>query len=87
MNENEELDKLVEETTTKINQKSTVHPRNRAERRALEKKLGKQGRLQMDLISDTTKKLNYIDLIQKLRKLNKEKENEENNESINSTQN
>ena len=51
---------------------------NRAQRRALTKKLGKNGRAQADLIMDTTEKLNYIDLIQKLRELNKKKENEEN---------
>ena len=30
----------------------------------------------VEAITDTAKKLNYIDLIQKLRKLNEEKENE-----------
>ena len=86
MNENEELDKIVDETAEKIHQKSTVHPRNRAERRALAKKLGKKGCAQADLITETAEKLNYIDLIQKLRKLNEKKENE-NNDCINSNEN
>lgn len=78
MNENEELDKIVEDVTTEIKQKSSLKPRNRAERRALAKKLGKKGRTEFDVIAETSKKLNYIELIQKLRELNKEKENEEN---------
>lgn len=63
---------------------TTQLPRNRAERRALAKKLGKKGRKQFDsttqTIGETAKKLDYISLIQKLRELNdkKEKENEEN---------
>ena len=47
------------------------------ERRALAKKLGKKGRDQFGTISETAKKLNYIDLIQKLREINKENENED----------
>ena len=49
---------------------------NRAQRRALKKKMGKKGEEDLNLISDTAKRLSYVDLIQKLRKLNKEKENE-----------
>lgn len=54
-----------------------AHPKlNRAQRRALMKKMGKAGRGQVSTISDTARKLNYIDLVQKLRELNKKKENE-----------
>lgn len=55
---------------------------NRAQRRALKKKLGKQGNNEVEVISETAQKLNYIDLIQKLRELNKKKEIEK-NETIN----
>lgn len=61
---------------------------NRAQRRALKKKVGAKKYAEMvaesgdvtTAISQTAQKLNYIDLIQKLRKLNKEKE--ENGETI-----
>ena len=84
MNEEQDLDAIVNETTAEIKAKS--HPRNRAERRALAKKIGKKGRAQIDLITETAEKLNYIDLIQKLRILNKQKENE-NYEAIDSNEN
>lgn len=74
MNEEKELDTIVDATISNIKTKS--HPCNRAERRALTKKLGKKGRAQINIITETAEKLNYIDLIQKLRKLNKQKENE-----------
>lgn len=45
---------------------------NRKQRRALQKKTGKSA----SVITDTARKLNYIDLIQRLRKLNEERENE-----------
>ena len=52
---------------------------NRKQRRKLAKKGGKKGRQQLDTLTETAKKLNYIDLIEKLRALNekKEKENDE----------
>ena len=58
---------------------------NRAQRRALKKKVGAKKYAEMaaesgdvvEAVSETAKKLNYIDLIQKLRKLNEEKENED----------
>jgi len=56
---------------------------NRAQRRALKKKIGAKKYAEMigsgdvvETVSETAKKLNYIDLIQKLRKLNEEKEKE-----------
>ena len=54
---------------------------NRAQRRALAKKAGKRGRAQLDAIGETAKKLDYIDLIQKLRELNKKKEEVIDNEN------
>ena len=40
------------------------------------KRAGKAGSQQMTSINETTKKLNYINLIEQLRELNKKKENE-----------
>lgn len=62
--------------TNQINE-NTVPKLNRAQRRAAAKKMGKTGRGYMDTISETAKKLTYINLIQKLREMNKENENEE----------
>lgn len=85
----EVLKKIQDKTIEKIN--STRVPMNRAQRRALRKKVGAKKYAEMvnesgdvvSTVSETAKKLNYIDLIQKLRKLNeeKEKENEENGET------
>ena len=56
-------------------------PMNRAQRRALKKKMGAKKYAEFvgdgdatTVISETAAKLNYIDLIQKLRKLNEENE-------------
>ena len=78
--EEEILKKIQDKTIEKIN--STRVPMNRAQRRALKKKVGAKKYAEMvaesgdvtTAISETAAKLNYIDLIQKLRKLNKEKE-------------
>ena len=85
--EYEILKKIQDFTIEKIN--SAQIKLNRAQRRALQKKYGKNATLemtpqqQMEAINETAKKLNYIDLIQKLRKLNeqKAKENDENGET------
>lgn len=53
---------------------------NRAQRRALAKKMGKRGRAQTDTISETAKKLNYIELIQRLREMNEKNEEVNDNE-------
>ena len=75
------IEEIVEETTSAIENKiQQPQFHNRAERRAFAKKLGKAGRTQFNSISETAKKLNYINLIQKLRKLNNKKEN--NNENL-----
>ena len=76
----EVLKKIQDKTIEKIN--STRVPMNRAQRRALKKKLGSKKYAEMitdnddivSAVSETARKLNYIDLIQKLRKLNEEKE-------------
>lgn len=73
------LNKITEFTTKKI--KANIAPLNRAQRRALAKKVGKKNREDINTIADTTEKLSYIDLIQKLRKLNEKREREENGEA------
>ncbi len=71
------IEEIVEETTFAIENKvSQSQFHNRAERRKFAKKLGKSGRAKMGTISETAKKLTYINLIQKLRELNEKKENE-----------
>ena len=79
--EYEILKNIEEKTLEKI--KSRQVPMNRAQRRALKKKVGAKKYAEMvaegdivDTITDTAVKLNYIDLIQKLRKLNEEKSKE-----------
>lgn len=74
------MEKATSEIEDKIQEQQQLQFHNRAERRAFAKKLGKTGRAQFNSINETAKKLNYIDLIQKLRKLNNEKEN--NNENL-----
>lgn len=74
------LKNIENKTIEKIN--STRVPMNRAQRRALKKKVGAKKYAEMvaesgdvtTAVSETAAKLNYIDLIQKLRKLNEEKE-------------
>lgn len=76
------LNNIHNKTVEKIN--STRVPMNRAQRRALKKKVGAKKYAEMvndsgdvvEAVSETAKKLNYINLIQKLRKLNEEKEKE-----------
>lgn len=76
------IDTIVEETTSAIENKiNQPQLHNRAERRKFAKKLGKTGRAKMGTISETAKKLTYINLIQKLREINKEKENENTEEN------
>ena len=78
------LKNIQDKTLEKI--RSQQLPMNRAQRRALKKKVGAkkyaemaaEGGDVMEAVSETAKRLNYIDLIQKLRKLNEEKEKEEN---------
>ena len=78
----EVLKNIENKTIEKIN--STRVPLNRAQRRALKKKVGAKRYAEMvtesgdvvSAVSETAKKLNYIDLIQKLRKLNEKKEKE-----------
>ena len=60
-------------------------PMNRAQRRALAKKIKNHKNTDKDvinIISDTTKKINYINLIQQLRELNEKREKENNEDAI-----
>ena len=66
----EEIETSYEEAL----EKKMPQPRNRAERRALRKKVGAN---KYDAITEMAKKLTYVDLINKLREKN-EKENNEN---------
>lgn len=69
--EHDSLESIEDEATTAIENKSQeLQFHNRAQRRAFAKKLGKSGRAKMGTISETAKKLAYINLIQDLRKLN-----------------
>lgn len=76
--EEEILKKIQDKTIEKIN--STRVPMNRAQRRALKKKVGAKAYAEMvaetgdvtTAVSETAAKLNYAHLIQKLRKLNEE---------------
>lgn len=68
-----EVESMIKEN---LENKVTV-PMNRAQRRAAKKRGGKTGQQQLDLITSTAKKLNYINLIQKLREKNKENKNNE----------
>lgn len=86
--EEEILKKIQDKTIEKIN--STRVPMNRAQRRALKKKVGAKKYAEMIVetgdvsaaVSETAQKLNYIHLIEKLRELNTKKENENNGETI-----
>ena len=62
--------------TSQIN--NLIPHMNRAQKRALMKKVGKHNYTDTEIINETAKKLTYIRLIEKLRELNKKKENEEN---------
>lgn len=73
----ETLEAVESIITSQINENS-IPPMNHAQKRALAKKMGKKSREQLGTIGEAAKKLDYIDLIQKLRELNKKKENIEN---------
>lgn len=77
----EEILKNIENKTLE-RIRSQMPPLNRAQRRALAKKnKGKNKTVSQtskaEVIAETTKKLNYIKLIEELREMNKKKENEE----------
>lgn len=81
--EEEILAKIKQKSIEKIN--ATRAPANREQRRALRKKLGAKKYAEMlaengDIVrsvSETARKLNYIDLIQRLQKINNEEKNED----------
>lgn len=82
--EEEILKNIQEKTLERI--RTFNPPMNRAQKRALKKKVGAKKYAEMvnetgdvaTAVAETAKKLNYINLIQKLRKLNESKEKEEN---------
>ena len=82
-----EKEKTVEKINKHLN--GTFTPRNRAERRALEKATRrqkiKQKRMYVDNIKEAAQKLAYINMIEKVRELNKqiEEEGEIENEAAN----
>ena len=73
----EEVLRNIQEYTRKQIQ-ARMPTMNRAQRRALAKKQGKKtlSKTATDAIAETTKKINYIDLIQKIQALNKKREEE-----------
>ena len=78
--EEEILKNIQEKTLEKI--RNSQAPMNRAQRRALKKKIGTKKYNQMfandndavEAINETAEKLNYIDLIQKIRKISEKEE-------------
>ena len=77
LNDPESLDKVEQQIKEDMAaRQAALKPMNREQRRKLMKRAGKAGRQQMASINETTKKLNYINLIEQLRELNKKKENE-----------
>ena len=92
----QEIDAPTEEEILENINKRTIEyirskqpPMNRAQRRALKKKMGAKKYAQVQAengdvvsaVSETAAKLSYIDLIQRLRELNAKKENEKNGET------
>ena len=82
-----EKEKTIERLNDHFN--DTFQPRNRAERRALEKatrrQQAKKKKMYVDNIKEAAQKLAYINMIEKVRELNKqiEEEGEIENEAAN----
>ena len=88
MNSEKDIENLVEEKVESMKKEEVFQPRNRAERRALEKALkkkNKEKKLYIDNIKQATEELTYIKTIQKIRELREriEKEGEKENEAAN----
>ena len=86
MNSTKDIENLVEEKVESMKKEEVFQPRNRAERRALEKALkkkNKEKKLYVDNIKQATEELTYIKTIQKIRELREriEKEGEKENEA------
>ena len=86
MNSEKDIENLVEEKVESMKKEEVFQPRNRAERRALEKALkkkNKEKKLYVDNIKQATEELTYIKTIQKIRELREriEKEGEKENEA------
>lgn len=71
----------IEQTISNQIENNTNPILNRAQRRALMKKAGRKGRAQFGLVNDTAKKLDYINLIQKIKELKEKNEDEIPNEN------
>ena len=88
MNSEKDIENLVEEKVESMKKEEIFQPRNRAERRALEKALkkkNKEKKLYVDSIKQAAEELTYIKTIQKIRELREriEKEGEKENEAAN----
>ena len=86
MNNEKDIENLVEEKVELMKKEEVFQPRNRAERRALEKALkkkNKEKKLYVDNIKQAAEELTYIKTIQKIRELREriEKEGEKENEA------
>ena len=80
INTPEDAINLPDEET--INFLDSYNKLNRAQKRAIKKRMGRKERGQLDIINETSRKLTYIDLIQKARKLNEKKEKNKNEQTI-----
>lgn len=86
MNSEKDIENLVEEKVESMKKEEVFQPRNRAERRALEKALkkkNKEKKLYVDSIKQAAEELTYIKTIQKIRELREkiEEEGEKENEA------
>ena len=86
MNNEKDIENLVEEKVESMKKEEVFQPRNRAERRALEKALkkkNKEKKLYVDNIKQAAEELTYIKTIQKIKELREriEKEGEKENEA------
>ena len=88
MNNEKDIENLVEEKVESMKKEEVFQPRNRAERRALEKALkkkNKEKKLYVDSIKQAAEELTYIKTIQKIKELREkiEEEGEKENEAAN----
>lgn len=80
MNSEKDIENLVEEKVESMKKEEVFQPRNRAERRALEKALkkkNKEKKLYVDSIKQAAEELTYIKTIQKIKEIREKIEKEE----------
>lgn len=80
MNNGKDIENLIEEKVKPIKKEEVFQPRNRAERRMLEKMLrkkNKERRRFSDSIKQAAEELTYIKAIQKVREIRERIEKEE----------